>query len=124
MHLMADILDRETKEKLHWPPVVEKGKRKDIVEVTTPMQDLFQALMNLFPGCERPFLDHDGNHTEYFLPHLSVGQVDQETIRDTVAHLQSHWTPIEFEVTELTLLARTGPNKPFQSILTIPLADR
>lgn len=122
MHLVADILDRDSNEKIPWPPVVEKGKRKEAANYTTPIQDLFHALLDLFPGCERPFLDHDGNPTEYFLPHLSVGQVEQETIRDTVAHLQSHWEPIEFDVTELTLLARAGPNKPFQSILSVPLS--
>jgi len=123
VHLVADILDQETREKLPWPPVFEKGKRKDATEITTPMQVLFQTLMELFPGCERPFLDHDGNPTEHFLPHLSVGQVEQKTIRDTVANLQSGWAPIEFEVTELTFLARAGPNKPFQTILTIPLPE-
>jgi len=119
VHLVAQCVNRETGEVYPWPPVQAKGKKKEII--TTPMQDLFVALMEQFPGCERPFLDEHGNPTEYFLPHLSVGQVEQTTIRDTVKTLQTGWTTIEFEVTELTFLARSGPNKPFQVIQTVPL---
>jgi poly(A) polymerase len=119
IHLVADCVDPSSGSILPWPPVITKGKKKEIV--STPIQDLFVALMEVFPGCERPFLDENGLPSEWFLPHLSVGQVDQATIRETVASLQSGWTPIEFEVNELTFLARSGPNKPFQSILTVPL---
>jgi hypothetical protein len=120
LHWVADIIDPNTGDKMPWPPVQLKGKRKEAV-ITTPMQDLFQLLMELFPGCERPFLDEHGNPSEYFLPHMSVGQVDQPTIRDTISQLQSNWAPIEFQVTEIAFLARAGPNKPFQTILTVPL---
>lgn len=120
VHLIADCLD-ENGNVLPWPPVISKGRKKEAT--STPMQDLFSSLISLFPGCERPFLDATGAPTEYFLPHLSVGQVDQPTIRDTVQRLQANWTPIEFEVTELTFLARNGPNKAFQTILTVPLGS-
>lgn len=120
VHLNAEILDSNTGEPIPWPPVVTHGKRATEPQVP-PIQTLFNALMEEFPGCERPFLDADGSPTQHFLPHLSVGQVEQTTIRDTVAALQASWTPIEFEVSELTFLARGGPNKPFHPILTVPL---
>lgn len=119
VHLVADIIDGNTREKMPWPPVQAKGKRDQ--EITTPMIELFNTMMGLFPGCERPFNDESGNPSEYFLPHLSVGQFDQNTIKESVRSLQEHWTPIEFEVTEIVLMARSGPNKPFQTISTIPL---
>lgn len=120
VHLIADILDPTTTEPIPWPPV--QSHTKSAVEPPTPaIQTLFSTLMEVFPGCERAFLDADGSPSQYFLPHLSVGQVEQATIRDTVRSLQENWTPIEFEVTELTFLARGGPNKPFHSILTVPL---
>jgi poly(A) polymerase len=122
VHLIADIIDRNTGEPIPWPPIQTKGKQR-IANPTTPMQDLFQTLITLFPGCERPFLNDDGSPSEHFIPHLSVGQFDQTTIKATVQSLQANWTPIEFEVTELSFLARAGPNKPFQTILTIPFND-
>lgn len=122
MHLIADVIDSETNEVIPWPPVQTPGRRNDN-PTSTPLVDLFSVLMGIFPGCERPFLDADGSPTQHFLPHLSVGQVEQTTIKETVKTFQENWKPIEFEVTELTFLARAGPNKPFQTIFTVPIGE-
>lgn len=120
VHLTAETLDPSTGEVIPWPPVHSHTKRA-VEPPTPPIQTLFSSLMEEFPGCERPFLNADGSPSQHFLPHLSVGQVEQTTIKETVAALQANWTPIEFEVSELTFLARGGPNKPFHPILTVPL---
>jgi len=61
---------------------------------------LTSLLRDLFPGCGRLHLEA--------LPHVSLGQISQDLLPAMVADLNRKWQPIEFDLLELTLLARPG----------------
>jgi len=80
-----------------------------------PLRALQARLAEAFPGCR----DHERHGG--FTPHLSVGQArGVEAARALAASLQASWTPISFEASAVTLLAR-GAETPFEPRWRVPV---
>jgi len=81
----------------------------------TDLERLQQALHQLFPSCAK-------ESTSVPL-HVSIGQFDQTQIPEYIKDFQAHWEPIEFEVTELVFMHRTGDNSPMQIYANVPFIN-
>jgi 2'-5' RNA ligase len=82
-------------------------------ESPAPLVTLQAALQAAFPDC-----DDVSRHAGGFTPHLSVGQGD-EALRDA---LQETWTPLEFEVKEISIVRRNAPpDDVFRVEFAVPL---
>jgi len=75
------------------------------------------ALEDCFPYCNDLSKKSKGG----FTPHLSVGQFPKNELQKTTATFQSTWKPIEFTVSEVCLISRSGFADPFKVIFKIPL---
>jgi len=79
---------------------------------------LQSALQAAFPA-----YDEQGRFPTGFTPHLSVGQTAAPSARQQLlGTLQAAWQPVQFTLTELTLIWREADG-PFQIAHAIPLGD-
>lgn len=79
---------------------------------------LQSALQAAFPA-----YDEQGRFPTGFTPHLSVGQTAGPSARQQLlGTLQAAWQPVQFTLTELTLIWREADG-PFQIAHAIPLGD-
>lgn len=83
-----------------------------------PVDRLHRALLERFPEC-----DDTARHEGGFTPHLSLGVFLQRSeariVRDG---LEASWRPLAFDVTHVSLLARSGYEKdPFEVVASLPL---
>jgi len=95
------------------PQKNNKRTKKGDSPTLTDLERLQQLMHQLFPACAQ--------ESSMVPLHVSVGQFDQTKIPDYIQDFQTHWEPIEFEVTQLVFMHRTGENSPMQSNITIPL---
>eukprot|EP01012_Entosiphon_sulcatum_P015070 TRINITY_DN20088_c0_g1_i1.p1 TRINITY_DN20088_c0_g1~~TRINITY_DN20088_c0_g1_i1.p1 ORF type:complete len:340 (-),score=35.18 TRINITY_DN20088_c0_g1_i1:2-994(-) len=97
-----------------------KGGR-DVVLFVEPKTDPPDALQKLadtmlasFPQCDDTF--HKRGSGNKFQPHISLGKFNSlEKCMELISNLRTVWKPVEFLVSEIYLLARTGGD-PFQLV--------
>ena len=67
-----------------------------------------ESLINLHASLLKALPDYDdtAKHPGGFHPHLSIGQFQHRRVRDDQEQLQAEWTPIEFEVKEISSIYR------------------
>jgi hypothetical protein len=103
----------------------------------SPIEVIAEMLQKEFPQC-RGGAGHDGESdsnnttkgknanasstaTTHLAPHMTIGQFAQDEIETWRERLQANWEPVEFDVTEISLIAREGPNDNFGVRITVPL---
>jgi 2'-5' RNA ligase len=69
---------------------------------------------------EFPAFDEVSRFPGGFRPHLSVGQGRH----DLITRLQAAWTPLEFEVSAVSLIRRNGAEDPFRVHRAFPLTGQ
>ena len=68
-----------------------------------------------------PDYAHTSRFAGGFTPHLSVGQSGSaERVAEFLANLSGTWTPLVFQVSEVSIIAREG-NGPFEVVRTLKL---
>jgi len=109
-------------------PAAQQRKAKSAATASppnnNPLATLQQIMLSEFPQCVRSSPEEDSkakkaqhgksspvNSTA--LLHMTIGQLDQNTIEEEVKKLQESWTPIEFEIDGLSFIAREGMNDSF-----------
>jgi hypothetical protein len=55
---------------------------------------------------------------------MSVGQVDQNELARLCKEYQEPWIPIEFDVTEVHVIARKSDDEKMKVVSTIPLGKQ
>lgn len=81
------------------------------------ISDLQRAIETVLPEYNDLVLKNESG----FAPHLTLGQFDKEGIEETVAKIQSQWTPIDWDVKELYMVSRNG-DVPFEVRMTLPFS--
>ena len=82
-----------------------------------PICDLHTRLKGRVPWCDDVDRFESG-----FTPHLSVGRFPVEDVEPARQRLEGHWTPIHWEVTEVSVIARSADGSgPFSVAYTLPL---
>eukprot|EP01126_Amoeba_proteus_P005261 TRINITY_DN11742_c0_g1_i3.p1 TRINITY_DN11742_c0_g1~~TRINITY_DN11742_c0_g1_i3.p1 ORF type:complete len:215 (-),score=24.45 TRINITY_DN11742_c0_g1_i3:67-711(-) len=95
LHLNVDVIDSGRKQQ----QVVVKSKKKiQSPETINPLVLLYKSLVEFFPQCQNQF----------FEPHVTVGQIDQDMISVKCQEFQESWIPIEFTISEIHLVSRKG----------------
>jgi len=79
---------------------------------------LQRRLQETFPNCN----DLSTISDQGFIPHLSLGQFRPHNVESFVSQLRPNWTEIVFQVTDIALISRSGPDDPFAIRKTVPLA--
>jgi len=82
--------------------------KEEVVKLQKKLEEAFPA-----------FNDLSTMSNAGFTPHLSVGQWSKNEIDKQITIFQSGWKPIEFEVSEIHVISRTG-DAPFQVRYTVP----
>jgi hypothetical protein len=138
LHLVPEIIDPRTGEPISTSPATvakEKAKSAPSVVQTSPIELLAQMLSKEFPQCrgtgegEEPEKANKskksgkaaGSTSPNLSPHMTIGQFPQDQIEAWRERLQADWEPIEFDVSELSLIGRDGPNDNFSVRATIAL---
>jgi 2'-5' RNA ligase len=105
-----EVITEETQTK-----VQNKSKqRKKETTIKDKLTELQAAVQRVFPHCK-----HTGGGE--FVPHLTLGQWSKDTIKQAQQTIQEKWIPIEFEVNEISMISRNGPDDPFEVQETITL---
>ena len=83
-----------------------------------PLINLQSALYHHFPECP------DQQKQGKFTPHMTVSHFPslQEALEGKT-QVESWWSPVEFDVTEIYLLKRVGDDGPFKILATLPLGS-
>jgi hypothetical protein len=101
------------------PAAKKKPSKKDAPKPATPVDLLVNAIHSSVPLIAKANSDDEG-HKE---PHLTVGQFDQNEIERYKNEFQASWVPIEFDVTEISLISRESSSDNFNVRMTIPLPN-
>jgi 2'-5' RNA ligase len=79
-------------------------------EPAAPLIALQTALWEVVPDC-----DSTRRYPGGFVPHLTVGQAPTAAVGEQLlAAMRTTWLPMSFTVRSVALLARSGPEAPFQ----------
>ena len=85
-----------------------------VPEPPEPVIALQAELQHWFPRC-----DDVARHAGGYRPHLSVGQGPP----NLAEKLQVGWVPLEFDVSEVSLIRRDGPEDPFREYKSFKLGQ-
>jgi 2'-5' RNA ligase len=97
------------------PQTKSKGKKKEIKK-KDKLCELQAAVQRVFSHCT-----HTGGGE--FNAHLTLGQWTKDTIKQAQNELQANWIPIEFEVNQICMISRDGPDDPFEVKETVLLQE-
>lgn len=89
-------------------------------EPAAPLIALQTALWEVTPDC-----DGTRRYPGGFVPHLTIGQApDAAAGEQLLATVRAAWQPVRFTVRSVALLARSGPQAPFQPVHLLLLPAR
>eukprot|EP01120_Amphizonella_sp_Union-15-10_P015227 TRINITY_DN777_c0_g1_i1.p1 TRINITY_DN777_c0_g1~~TRINITY_DN777_c0_g1_i1.p1 ORF type:complete len:221 (-),score=44.21 TRINITY_DN777_c0_g1_i1:84-746(-) len=106
-----DRTQPETKKK----KIDNKKNKKNLEQhVENSISQLHDILVELF-------VSSDPSVEKTFSGHLTVGQFSQDQIQEYQNKFQEEWVSLEFVVSEIYMISRSGQNEPFKVLHVVPL---